>query len=199
MRRLFFIQIIGLLFANACLTKEKAVPLSFPRFSNIGIESGELYPNDNTITYWVRLGIGKSYFGPTLGGNLSYAPTSSVFTLRYFKADEIRFNPGGYDYDEPALNIKELGLLYGRSSRKESLVLIISGGIGYLNGIDRGREIRPGEFEKVEISTIGFAIEAEFRIELKEYVGIGGSFFGNLNSRKSFMGGMVNIHVGKLR
>ncbi len=202
MERILYIQLIGIIMLRVSFaqTNETISMQGLTDASESRIAESDSNPTEKeNVGYWISLGVGKSYFGPTLGGSLSYAFKENVFTLRYFKGDELQFNPGGSDYDEPALNFRELGLLYGRLFRKEALVFTLSGGIGFLDGTDRGNEITPKEFENIHISTVGLAFESEFRIELSGYIGVGGSFWGGVNSKKTFTGGMLKIHFGKLR
>jgi photosystem II stability/assembly factor-like uncharacterized protein len=146
---------------------------------------------------WIILGVGSSHFGPALYMNFSYSYKNNIFTMRYLKADEFRFNVEGH-YDQPALSCKEFGILYGRSYRKNNIILSLSAGVGYIKGIDRGKHIEYKEYEKVDISTFGMPFEAGFRFEFG-FFGIGGSWYGNLNSKKSFSGGLFEISIGVLR
>jgi len=149
---------------------------------------------------WLRLGLGKSYFGPTTNISLSYAYKNNIFTARFLKADEFRFGVDGSAFPEPSIGFKEFGLLYGLSQRNSIVMMSASAGIAYIKGLDRGREIRYHDlYEKVNISTVGFAYEAELRVEFTSFIGMGFTFFGNLNSKRNYYGGMLMITVGKLR
>jgi photosystem II stability/assembly factor-like uncharacterized protein len=145
---------------------------------------------------WISFGLGSSYFGPALYINLSYLYNNNVFTMRYLKADEFRFNIEGH-HDEPALSCSEFGILYGRSFIKDNLVLSLSAGVGYIKGIDRGDQIESKKYKRIDISTIGMPFEASFRFEFG-FFGVGGSWYGNLNSKKSFSGGLFEISIGIL-
>jgi hypothetical protein len=149
---------------------------------------------------WLRLGLGKSYFGPTTNVSLSYAYKNNIFTARFLKADEFRFGVDGSVFPNPSIGFKEFGLLYGLSQRNDIVLVSASAGIAYVNGIDRGREISPYHlYEQVNISTLGFAYEAELRVEFANFIGMGFTFFGNLNSKRNYYGGMLMITAGKLR
>lgn len=152
-----------------------------------------------TNSYWISGGIGRSYFGPTFNGSISYSYNGNIFTARYLKADEFTWgDPGGGNVSEdPPLSMKEFGILYGRSDRTRNLVLSLSAGISYIDAVNRGRNIAEKEYEKVNIKTIGFPFEAHIRIEFTDFLGIGGSCFGDLNSKKSFVGGAFNLYIGK--
>jgi hypothetical protein len=143
---------------------------------------------------WFGLGLGSNYFGPTFSFNISYARNNNIFTLRYLKADEFQFNVEGH-YDQPTLAFKEVGLLYGRCFKKGPLALSISAGIGYVNAADRGTHIQYDDYQRVEISTFGVPFEAGFRFEFG-FVGIGGSWYGNINPDRSTFGAMVQASFG---
>ncbi|MGE5400130.1 MAG: hypothetical protein ACM3S2_06985 [Ignavibacteriales bacterium] len=149
--------------------------------------------------FWVNGGIGGSYFGPTLNGSISYSHNENTFTIRYLKADEFTWgDPGGNKVsDYPPLSMKEIGILCGRSTRMQNMVISLSGGLSYLTAVNRGSRIEERLYEKQEIKAIGIPLELHVRIELTDFLGIGGSCFGNLNSSYSFIGGSLNLYIGK--
>jgi hypothetical protein len=146
-------------------------------------------------SYWLGLGIGNSYFGPNICANISFTINQNLFTVKYSKSDEFRFGVEN-NFDEPALLMKEFGILYGRFHRENILLLSMSVGISYLEGINRGKNIQHKDYEKINISTIGFPIEAEAMFEITDYTVIGILFFGNINKEKIFTGGMLRIKIG---
>ena len=154
--------------------------------------------NIENSSYWISFGLGKNYFGPAINFGISYSFNNNVFTVKYLKANEFTFSAGGYDSDEPLLKLEEVGALYGRTYREGNILLSLSGGISYIYGINRGKQMQPKEFEKIKISTIGIPFETSFRIEFNYFLGIGASCFGNLNNKKTYLGGMLNIYLGKL-
>ena len=150
--------------------------------------------------YWASFCFGTTNFGPTLGGNVNYAFENNIFSIRYLKADEVHFNIGGpFEYDRPELRLIEIGILFAKSYRKEFLTLSAAGGIAFMNATDRGNKIEEKKYEKISISTIGFPFEVKFRFEFGQTIGIGGTWFGNLNGKKSFTGGMLEISIGNFR
>ncbi|MFH1195683.1 MAG: hypothetical protein V1720_08200 [bacterium] len=147
--------------------------------------------------YWASFCFGKNYFGPTIGWNINYAFENNILSIHFLKADEIQLSvEGSYDFYDPPLSYKETALLYGKSYRKEFLTLSAAGGIAFVNATDRGQKIEGNKYEKVSISTIGFPFEVKFRYEFGQTIGIGGTWFGNLNGKKSFTGGMLEISIG---
>jgi hypothetical protein len=144
--------------------------------------------------YWATLGIGSSRFGPCIFFSLSHANKSNLFTLWYLTADEFRFNVEGH-YDEPAQRLREVGFLYGRPYRKQALVLSLSAGLGYVSAVDRGKLIARNDYERVNISTLALPFEATFRFEFG-FIGIGGSWYGNINPKRSNSGGVFQLSLG---
>ena len=158
-----------------------------------GASIGQTVEEDEKSSAWLSLGVGASYFGLTFGESFSYNYHNNVFTLRYLKADEFQFNVEG-DYDNPALRFREIGFLYGRVHREDYLVLSLSVGMSLINGVDRGKQINYREYERRDISGYGIPFEAKFRFEIGR-IGVGGSWFGNINLKKSFSGAMLEMHL----
>ncbi len=146
------------------------------------------------IAGWMTLGLGSSYFGPAFSFGVAYARGYDVFSLRYLKADEFQFGVEPFS-DEPALELKEIGLMYGRLFKKKPLTLSISAGLGYVSAVDRGDFIQSGRYQRVEISTLGLPFEAGFRIEFG-VVAIGGAWYGNISAKRSSYGAMVQALFG---
>lgn len=150
--------------------------------------------------YWASFCIGGNYFGPTIGWNINYAFEDNILSIHFLKADEIQFSvEGTYNFYDPQLSYKETALLYGKSYRKEFLTLSAAGGIAFMNATDRGNKIDEKKYKKITISTIGFPFEVKFRFEFGQTIGIGGTWFGNLNGKKSFTGGMLELSIGNFR
>ncbi len=144
--------------------------------------------------YWATLGIGTSRFGPCVFISLCYADRSNLLTLRYLTADEFRFSVEG-NYDEPAQRLREVDFLYGRSYRNQALVLSLSAGVGYVSAVDRGKLIAYKDYERVNISTLALPFEATFRFEFG-FLGFGGSWYGNINPKRSNSGGVFQLSLG---
>jgi hypothetical protein len=101
----------------------------------------------------------------------------------------------GAHYDNPPFSIKEKGILYGRTYRKEFLFMIISAGIGIISGIDRGKKIAEKKYEQITISTYGIPFEVKYRFDIV-FFGIGGTWFENINTQNSLSGGLLEISLG---
>ena len=77
------------------------------------------------------------------------------------------------------------------------MLFSLLGGISYINGVDRSKKIKEKEYEKINMSDFSILLEAKFRIETSSYTGIGGTCFGNINTKKTFWGGMLELYLGK--
>jgi len=150
---------------------------------------------DNS-SYWITAGVGNCYFGPTFKTNLSYSYKNNIFTLRYFVADEFRV---ASTEDDPPIKIKEIGALYGLSQRNKMIVFALGAGVAYIKGTLRGKQIGDNKFEGIDISALGIPIEGNFRIEFCKYIGVGGTLYGNINSKQIFGGWAIEFYLGKLR
>ena len=92
------------------------------------------------------------------------------------------------------MEIKEYGLLYGRTFHKDILELSLSAGVGYVDGIDRGRLIQDKEYVQTKISTIGIPLEARFRFDLT-FIGFGGAWYGNINHEKNLSAAILELSI----
>ena len=175
------------------------VLVAFFLFTYSGLAEDKSQKDDaQTSGGWLSAGIGGSHFGPCFYGSITYRYNNNLFTLRYFKADEFNFNVEGI-YDEPTLSCKEIGFLYGMSYIKTNALLSFSTGIGYVDGTDRGSKINDyHQYEPINISTLGIPFEVKFQIKVIGPVGIGGAWFGNINSTKSYTGFILGISIGVL-
>jgi hypothetical protein len=164
-------------------------------FLNSNIEGDD--PSTMTITkYWINAGIGKCYFGPTLKIGMSYEYNQNIFSFRYLKADEFRFSAGGYNFEDPPLKFYEIAVLYGYPYRVHNMTISLLAGIGYINGIERGMLIQNRLYESIKISQLSIPVEVYFKIEPFKYVSLGITGFGNINAKRSFFGGMIELSIG---
>lgn len=157
----------------------------------------EDFVTDQTITkYWLNAGIGKCYFGPTIKLGISYEYNQNIFSFRYLKADEFQFSTGGYHFEEPPLKFYEIAALYGYPYRIHNMTIGFLAGIGYINGTDRGSLIQNKLYVNIKISQLSIPIETYFKIEPFKYVSLGITGFGNINAKRSFFGGMIDLSIG---
>jgi hypothetical protein len=159
--------------------------------------TGEDFLNNSAITkYWLNAGIGKCYFGPTIKLGISYEYNQNIFSIRYLNAFEFQFSAGGYIFEDPPLKFYEIAALYGYPYRIHNMTIGFLAGIGYINGTDRGTLIQNKLYERIKISQLSIPIETYFKIEPLKYFSIGITGFGNFNTKKSSIGGMLEISMG---
>ena len=73
----------------------------------------------------------------------------------------------------------------------------ISGGLGYITGMDREEELVGQIYPSKELSTFGLSLEGKFLFTPSNVFGIGISAFGNINNQKSYGGVMIEIILGR--
>jgi hypothetical protein len=164
--------------------------LCFCSIGSLNAQERDLLPNPQG---YITIGIGGGYFGPTFYSGISYVANNNIIVLRYIKGDEFQFNVEGNIY-KPSLKIKEYGILYGRTFHKDILELSLSAGVGYVDGIDRGRLIQYKDYEESKISTIGIPFEARFRFDFS-FIGLGGAWYGNINKEKNLSAAVFQLSV----
>ncbi len=155
------------------------------------------FSSKNSIFY-LNIGFGKSFVGPTLGIGLSFINGGSLYSVRYLTGEEFQFAAGHPTFDTPNLKFKELALLYGRFINIKKLTISLSGGIGFMHARLRGKQLWGRKHEELKISEIGFAVESQFRIVYGDFWGLGITVFANKNDGKSYIGGMIGVQLGKL-
>ena len=173
--------------------------ISPPADSLVDTLSSRVHSKDFSSGGWFRAGLGNCHFGMTFGASLAYTfdNSSSIVAIRYLSAREFVFNVEGNNV-EPELSLKELGVLYGKSFRDRAVCFSLSAGLGFASGVDRGNAIAYNKYEEIKISTLTLPFEASIRIELWP-LGIGGSWYGELNSQRSFSGWMIELYFGVLK
>jgi len=167
-----------------------SVHLKSPNDTSGGLAQNEVCRSGG----WVRAGLGNCYFGITRGVSLAYFFENTILSVRYLNAEEFVFSVDG-PHEEPGLSYKELGVLVGREYKERNLHFSFSAGLGFTSGIDRGKMIDYKKHERINVSTVGIPFEASLRIDFWQF-GIGGSWFGNLNNRRSFSGWIVELFIG---
>ncbi len=141
-------------------------------------------------------------------GFISYtqAVDSHLISFRVVDAKETLFDAGGdvEIYSAPSRHFgstggdwrfSDVGVLYGRGSRGAYGSSSVSVGVG-VAGIRRSfRETGDTAFRL----TPAIPVEARVLYALSPSFGIGFYGFGNFNTKQSFGGAVVGLHVGKLR
>lgn len=162
------------------------------------IFSQSFFSNDslnNRICYWAGIGLGGNYFGPNLSLILSYNDNHDLYSFKFSRSSELNFGVED-NFDKPSLHLNEFSFLYGKTLRQSIVLFSVSAGLSYLDGVNRGTQIKNEEFERIKINTIGIPFETELMLEFSKYAGVGFTFYGNLNKKESYIGGMFRIKVG---
>ena len=70
----------------------------------------------------------------------------------------------------------------------------LSAGLGLVNGVDRGMLIGDKRYERIDFAGVSVPFEGSVRIEIWHF-GVGFSLFGTINSNKSFLGWLAELHI----
>jgi hypothetical protein len=164
-----------------------------------------LYAKDKS--FWLNIGIGPSSFNgysksqnddPGMAGGIifSYQTGRNLISTRLIYNAELNL----FGFSE---SIWDFGVLYGINSKSSRGLASISGGVGIVQGVRKGKLIKYGwlysEYEELAFSTIGIPLEIQLFATPFSHVGIGIYGFANLNREKSFAGAMLCVVIGKLR
>ena len=147
---------------------------------------------------WFSGGLGKSEL-PSGMVAFGYEPLSkpSLLLARYVINTQLLSN------DQPNIKVNEIGLLYGVKVSK----FYFSSGISGVWGVNRGNYLRSDPdpltygfhyYEPFKYVTVGLPGEIRFITSTKN-VGIGVTGFGNLNSKRSFVGVNLSLYLGRLK
>lgn len=143
----------------------------------------------NSHFYWVDggLGVNSSLRVASAGLSVSYQTGRHLLSLSYVFCDENELF--GWSQSEKVWNI---GILYGRGAEASYGLASISGGLGMVGGNLR----REGY---AAFRTIGIPVEGQLFLRPLSFLGIGIYGFSNLNPKKSFVGAVLCIQIGKLK
>jgi hypothetical protein len=150
----------------------------------------------------VKGGLGVNSFGVSPGVSFSYQSEKNLISVRYVY--NIEFQPiVGLSPDE---TVWDAGVLYGRIAKVSYGLASISGGIGVVGGVRRGKYLSSSGgwfgtsyYEKLTFLTVGIPVEGQLFWTPLDFWGIGFYGFANLNKEKSFIGALLCIQIGKLR
>lgn len=150
---------------------------------------------------WVNGGLGASSFGVSPGVCFSYQSEKNLFSVRYVYNEEFRFFA-----PSPLETVWDVGMLYCRSVKESYGLASISGGIGVVGGVRRGKYLGSiggwfgtDYYEERTFLTVGIPVEGQVFWTPLDFFGIGFYGFANLNKEKSFVGALFCIQIGKLR
>ncbi|MBM4166893.1 MAG: hypothetical protein FJ218_08280 [Ignavibacteria bacterium] len=125
-----------------------------------------------------------------------YQKDNTLYGFSYHRIEEFvlfsESNPKPYEY------ISEYSFLYGKVERSRWGMVSASSGIGFVNGILRGKQKDYPQYEPNKISTIGIPIDLQAYFTPFPFFGMGINLFSNFNLQKSVFGIAIGIQVGYL-
>ena len=144
--------------------------------------------------YWANIGggiglahggIGGDPAGVAGGISLSYRKGSSLFSIRQVSVAELQLVL--WENSGPPDRVWDVGVLYGRVTKVPYGLASISGGLGLVGDNENSH------------SRMGIPIEGQLFWTPGSLVGFGLYGFANLNSKKSFVGVLLYLQIGKLK
>jgi hypothetical protein len=136
---------------------------------------------------WVHGGLGEDEGGVSGGISLSYQKGSNLFSIRYVDNEEFKLDLFGYSGPPDA--VWDVGVLYGRAAKASYGLASISAGLG-LVGMSHN---------DISSYRLGIPIEGQLFFTPVSILGLGISSFANINSKKSFLGALLCLQIGRLR
>lgn len=163
----------------------------------VQIQAAEKYerqiPESTGDLYFGSFGLGGGTFDEiSLGLTVSYIHKSNIFTLGFI----------GYDEFHTMLDDHENGscvqFTYGKVHRTRLALFSLSAGMGLVRGTTK-EKLSITRYKYTDFGvTPGLILEGQTILRPTPVVGLGLSFFGNLNKDKSYAGVHVSIVIGKL-
>lgn len=161
--------------------------------------------------YWFNVGVGagsvhrgfdsnstENEICPSFGINFSSQVKKGLISIRFIYNEEMNFLR-----ISPKPSVSDFGVLYGRMAKVSFGFVSISGGISYVFGEQlgayKGISNYTFNYETKTYSTIGIPFESQIFWTPRPNIGFGIYGFANINSERSFYGGLFCIQLGKLR
>lgn len=149
--------------------------------------------------YWLNAGVGASSYDIAVGASASLLNGNVLFTLRTIYNEEFQIlGPS------PSNSVWDIGFMAGYHRQSGYFSLSGSAGLSLVSGIRRGVYLGSSgmfssEYGTVHFSTIGIPAEIQFFWTPFDFLGIGITAFGDLNSEESFAGALLTLRVGNLK
>jgi hypothetical protein len=165
-------------------------------------------PLAETSKYWIDAGIGNYTNFHNFGGlnwnmSINYMQNKISYKIRYLNNEE--FNIYG---PSPIERFKSGGILIGKSILANYGHCSFLGGIGIVNGVKRGKLLNTDpntiigdgrQYERFGFTAISIPLEIDLQYSPFKYVGIGTSFYCDLNLKSPMCGFLFKIALGKLK
>ncbi|MGA9116746.1 MAG: hypothetical protein WB626_08230 [Bacteroidota bacterium] len=145
-----------------------------------------------TERWWVNGGVGSASgdigSGPLLSAGLSWSSQSgsTLLSLRTVYTAEVEFHIFG-EAGAPAESAWDAGVLYGWILRRRLWCASAGAGAGFVGG----RRVT-GSF-----LTLGIPAESQLFLTPLSWLGVGVYWFANLNTERSFWGGLFALQIRK--
>ena len=158
-----------------------------------GLPSAAAEPRTRII-FSGGLGLGSLDFG----GQLSLSVRRGIGDLVFRVAETTEFAL----LSAPETS-RDIAVLYGRRTSGSVAWMRAAAGLGLVHGVRRGDRqdcwIFFCSYVQERHSTLGLALQLDAVWAPLSFLGLGLSFFGNLNERRSFGGVTLNLHLGQVR
>jgi len=175
-----------------------AAILAFMSIFNTDLYAQDSFNAAPKMDNWLNAGFGFSNFGVSAGLSYSFASENHLYTIRGVHNEEIKIF--GTD---PVNTVWDIGLLYGLQHKTPHSLISISTGIALVGGVKRVYQSTVtdtgwyyGGYTGEKFLTAGLPVETQLFWRPHKVFGIGLCGFANLNSQKSFAGGMLSLQIG---
>ncbi len=164
---------------------------------NASFNNNHVY-NIDDANAWLNLGFGYGSSGFASGLSYSSLRENGIISSRLTYSVEL-------DIESPWIHVWDAGFLYGVTAATPNIRAVISAGIGLTGGARQGEMTASylmlgRSFERLTFYTVGLPVEAQLFWDISSSINIGIYGFANLNSQKSFFGGMICLHfMDKIR
>jgi hypothetical protein len=186
-------------FAKACLIITFFFSLSFSQIDSTG-NTDDLQKAPCSL-YKLSIGVGVGSMDISWLASFTYDFTGHFFSIHAVETNEFllfRDNPGEC--------IRDIGILYGVSTRWDTWYASAGAGISYVHSINRGKLIRRAgemfdadEYEEISRSAVGLPVQFEISEAAFPFFGAAIIGFVNINSIEIYGGMTLCIQIGKLR
>lgn len=155
--------------------------------------------------WWLVGGVGSAATekGPTHAAymmSLTYSTSLGFLSARYIGGEEFQIVIWGSA--PPPDKFGELGLLYNVNTRGGhgalSGMLAASAGVSMARISYRKSQNPPGSLEQIHRTTVGLPLELSAFWDPVTFLGIGLTAFADVNSTRSFAGGLLSLQLGRL-
>ncbi len=173
-------------------------------------QEGSEQSQDDVNRWWITMGLGWANgapeFDPQLFSDVSSLGSSVSFSYQFGPHLISLRSAGDLNYTSSlgflfaltgeTSSITDVALLYGRSDKGRASLAV---GVGFVERRSRQKYILGAPtLQPEKQTTVGLALEGQLFLPISGWFGLGLYGFGNINSKKSFVGLCLAIRVGNL-